>query len=300
MNIHSYPKVFNVGHRAISELFLDPVLVEEKIDGSQFSFCKSDGRLAFRSRGSEIIPDAPEKMFSAGVHAVTEIAEILKEGWIYRGEYLSKPKHNVLAYERIPLRQIILFDVNTGDEVYLDREAKEFEAERIGLELVPVVYSGKVDSPEQLLSFLERDSVLGGQKVEGIVVKNYARFGIDKKVLMGKFVREDYKETHNKEWKASNPSISDVVERIIATLRNENRWEKAVQHLRERGELQEAPQDIGALIKEVQKDVREEEFEFIKDKLAEWAMPRIIRASSGGLPEWYKEKLLRSAFSSKE
>ena len=35
---HSYPQIYALGHRYITELLLDPVLVEEKIDGSQFSF----------------------------------------------------------------------------------------------------------------------------------------------------------------------------------------------------------------------------------------------------------------------
>lgn len=127
-------------------------------------------------------------------------------------------------------------------------------------------------------------------------MKNYARFGMDKKVLMGKFVSEDFKETHGKEWKASNPTVSDIVERLIATLRNERRWEKAVERLRDAGTLEQSPRDIGTLIKEVQGDIRAEELEFIKDKLAEWALPRIMRASSVGLPEWYKKRLLERAF----
>lgn len=34
---HSYPSIYALGHRALGELFLDPVVVEEKVDGSQFS-----------------------------------------------------------------------------------------------------------------------------------------------------------------------------------------------------------------------------------------------------------------------
>lgn len=36
--IASYPQVFNLGHRAVADLFLDPVTVQEKVDGSQISF----------------------------------------------------------------------------------------------------------------------------------------------------------------------------------------------------------------------------------------------------------------------
>lgn len=294
-SLHSYPKVYAIGHRAVQELFLDPVLIEEKVDGSQISFGTQGGQLVLRSRGQELYVDNPEKMFAAGINAAKELASRLHDGWVYRGEYLAKPKHNVLAYNRVPRFNIILFDINIGDEVYLSREEKEAEAERIGMEIVPALYSGMVDNPEQLYSFLERSSVLGG-RIEGIVVKNYSRFGADKKVLMGKYVSEQFKETHAKEWKASNPVMGDVIDRLIATLRNERRWEKAVERLRDSGELEHSPRDIGKLIHAVQKDVEEEEADFVAKKLTEWALPRVVRASSAGLPEWYKKRLVESAF----
>lgn len=299
-HLHSYPKVYAIGHAGVAELFDGDVLVEEKIDGSQFSFAKVAGEISMRSKGADIIPGSHDSgMFSAAVNSVEEMKEFLHEGWTYRCEYLQKPKHNVMAYPRIPKRHLILFDINTGDEIYMSRADKVAEAERIGLEYVPVMHFGKVDTPEKLYALLERESVLGGP-LEGIVVKNYSRFGRDKKVLMGKFVREEFKEAHNKEWKADNPSLGDVIDRIIATLRSEARWEKSVQHLRDVGELEHSPRDIGKLIKEVQRDVREEEKDFIQQKLYEYAMPRILRAASAGMPEWYKRRLLESAFEKKD
>lgn len=292
--LHSYPKVYAVGHRAISELFIGDVLVEEKVDGSQFSFSVDHSGVHMRSRGA-VVYSENAGMFAAAVKAVDELRDRLHTGWVYRGEYLSKPKHNTLAYERVPKFNIVLFDINTGEECYLTRAEKEAEAERIGMEIVPVMYQGPVTKSEEVYAFLERPSILGG-KVEGVVIKNYARFGMDKKVLMGKFVSEDFKETHSKEWKASNPTISDVVERIIATLRSEVRWGKSVQRLRDAGKLEHSPRDIGFLIKEVQADIRAEECDFIQQKLLEFALPRVLRASTAGLPEWYKTQLLESAF----
>jgi hypothetical protein len=296
MNIHSFPKVYNIGHAAIADLFKECVLVEEKIDGSQFSFAKINGELFFRSKGKEIIADAPEKMFALGVENIQSIAHLLHEGWVYRGEYLNKPKHNVLCYDRVPKHNVILFDINTGLETYLSREEKLEEAERIGLEMVALLHFAVVESPEQLLSLLDNQSVLGGQRVEGVVVKNYKRFGLDGKALMGKYVREDFKEKHSHAWKKSNPGMGDVVQNLIAALRHDKRWEKAVFHLRDRGELENSPRDIGKLIKEVQADIVSEEKEFIQEQLVKWALPKILRGASGGVAEWYKERLLKSAF----
>jgi hypothetical protein len=295
MNLHSYPKIFAIGHRAVSDLFNEDVLVEEKVDGSQFSFAKVNGEIKMRSHGAEVFAEAAG-MFKAAATAVKELAPRLHDGWTYRGEYLSKPKHNVLCYSRVPKFNIILFDINTGDEVYLSREEKEDEAERIGMEIVPLMYQGKVMNPEQVYGFLERESILGGVKVEGVVAKNYARFGMDKKVLMGKYVSEKFKETHSKEWKASNPALNDVIDRIVATLRSEARWQKAVAHLKEEGKLEGSPRDIGLLIQAAQKDIKDEEADFIQQKLYEYALPRIVRASTAGLPEWYKKSLLELSF----
>jgi hypothetical protein len=35
---HSYSSIYALGHKALAELFMEPVLIEEKVDGSQFSF----------------------------------------------------------------------------------------------------------------------------------------------------------------------------------------------------------------------------------------------------------------------
>ncbi len=193
---HSYPSVFALGHSAISELLNDPVLIEEKIDGSQFSFGIFDGEIQVRSRGKEFPIDAPEKMFSDACRTVIEIAPLLWNGWTYRGEYLSKPKHNVVCYGRVPSKNIIIYDINTGEEEYLSYADKKAECERIGLEIVPLLFYGRMDKIEALMQMLETDSILGGSKIEGVVIKNYARFGRDKKALMGKYVSEKFKEKH--------------------------------------------------------------------------------------------------------
>jgi hypothetical protein len=39
--IHSYSKLYNIGHKAVEDLFNEEVLIQEKLDGSQISFCKT-------------------------------------------------------------------------------------------------------------------------------------------------------------------------------------------------------------------------------------------------------------------
>lgn len=292
----TYPKVWNLGHPAVTELFMDHVFIEEKIDGSQFSFAVIDGVLRMRSKGKEILLEAPEKMFNLAVATAISLSGDLHPGWTYRAEYLNKPKHNVLAYDRVPEQNLILFDVETGPEQYLDPHEKLLEGRRLGLEVVPALASGRINSAEELRALLDTTSVLGGQKVEGVVVKNYNRWGRDGHVLLGKFVSEAFKEVHGGEWRKSNPTKSDVLDQLVLRYRTPARFMKAVQHLREAGKLEQSPRDIGLLIKAVKDDVDAECREEIAAILTKWAMPHILRAVAGGLPEWYKEELLKQQF----
>lgn len=296
---HSYSSIFNMGHKAIADLLKGPVYVEEKIDGSQFSFgVDIDGNLRVRSKGCEMVVDAPEKMFSFAVDTVKRLQPLLHPGWTYRAEYLRSPKHNALIYSRIPKDHLILFDVEIGECEFLMYSEKMDEAARLGLEVVPLLAAKTIENVEQFRKFLETDSVLGGQKIEGVVVKpiGYGLFGKDKKVLMGKFVSEAFKETHSKMWKAENPTAGDIVGMLGATYSTQARWQKALQHLAEQGLITDSPQDIGLLMKEVPVDVKRECEEEIKDKLFAFAWPHISRMTARGLPEWYKDLLLRKQF----
>ncbi len=293
---HSYPKIYALGHRAIKDLFADEVIVEEKIDGSQFSFGIFNGELKCRSKGAQIHLEAPEKMFQKAVDTVKELALYLNDGWTYRGEYLAKPKHNTLNYSRVPKDHIILFDINPNEEEYLTYEDKRTEAQRLELEIVPLIHLGLVDTPTGLMALMDRESWLGGCKIEGMVIKNYHKFGPDKKVLMGKYVSEAFKEKHKIDWKKSNPSKSDVVALLGDSLRSEARWDKAIQHLRECGALTNSPKDIGVLLKEIQADIRSECEGEIRQTLFDHAWKSISRNVIRGFPEYYKDKLMKSQF----
>lgn len=298
MSLHRYPSIFNMGHRAVADLLKGPVIVQEKVDGSQFSFALVNGELICSSKGAVLNIEAPEKMFKAAVDTVKELKPLLHEGWTYRGEYLAKPKHNALAYERVPLKHIILFDINDVQEGYLPYALVQTAGEILGLEVVPLIHAGMVDNIELFRSFLQRTSILGGQKIEGVVVKpiNYDQYGQDKKCLMGKFVSEEFKEVHSGEWKKSNPTTSDIIGLLSTEYASPARWQKAVLHLRERGLITDAPQDIPLLFKEVNSDIVKECEAEIKEKLFKYAWSHISRSATRGLPEWYKEQLLKRQF----
>ena len=297
MQISSYPSVYNLGHAALANLFDGPVTVEEKCDGSQISFkATDDGGLHIRSKGQEIIVDAPQKMFEPAVATIERLRPDLNPGWTYRGEFLAKPHHNALTYNRVPEGNIIIFDIDAGDQDYMPWQEKAAWASDIGLEVVPLLYDGEVGDWQFLKDLLDRESVLGGAKIEGFVIKNYAQYGRDKKVLMGKYVSEAFKEKHIKEWGKANPTNRDILETLTQGFRSEARWQKAIQHLRDAGLIEGSPRDIGPLIKEVQADIRRDSVDEIKEILFKWAWPHIERKSVAGLAEFYKERLAESAF----
>lgn len=297
---HSYPKIYNFGHAAVEPILDSLCDVEEKIDGSQFSFGVIDGELRCRSRGQQLVVDAPEKMFGPAVETARSLADRLVPGWTYRGETLTKPKHNTLAYSRVPINNIILFDVNTGEEAYLSHEEKKIHSIELGLECVDLVCSlnPKLVGAEVILNLLDRESALGGVKIEGVVLKPVLPiFGPDGKAIMAKFVSEDFKESHQTQWRVNNPTNSDIVAVLGEALRTEARWMKAIQRRRDCGDLLNQPQDIGPLLKGIQEDVEDEEAIRIKDELYKYFWPHIRRKVVAGFPEWYKEKLMKDQLS---
>jgi len=185
-----------------------------------------------------------------------------------------------------------------GEEQYLAPGEMGAEAVRLGLECVPTYFNCDASEihMDHLKALLTHTSILGGP-IEGIVVKNYNLFTQEKKIAIAKLVREEFKETHKKEWKISNPTKKDVIEQLVAELATPARWAKAVQHLRDEGKLVNAPQDIGPLMKEIPADILKEEGEYIKQKLFCVFWEEIKRGVTRGFPDWYKQKLTSEVLS---
>lgn len=300
--IPGYPKIFSIGSPYIPHLFKGKVEVTEKIDGSQFNFgLGSKKNLLMKSKGKEIFPESPEKMFQKAIDYVVAIEDKLKKefsaGTFFYTEFLSKPKHNVLSYQRIPKNHLVLFAAYFQSQGYADYRKLEELAEFLDIEASPLLFAGKIKSVEEVKHLLALESALGGETVEGIVVKNYAQtIFISDQVFpsLGKFVREEFKEKHKTEWKTKEGR--GKWQTFLAAFRTEARFRKAIQHLAEKGELTYSPKDIGKLLAELKEDLIEEEKETIKNELYKFFLDEILRKATAGFPEWYKEQLLKKAF----
>lgn len=289
----SYPKVHALGHRHISNILIGDNIVEEKVDGSSLNFSMQDGELIIHSHSAKIYLEAPQKMFIEGIEYIKSIQHKLIPNYFYHGEYLQKKKHNTLEYGRIPKNHIMIFDIEDPYGNPFSYNIKAGMAYDIGLEVVPLLATN-VKTVEEIKELLNRDSILGGSKIEGVVIKNYNQLTFDGKYAVGKYVSEAFKEKHIKDWKSNNPNSKDLITTLVEELRTDARYYKAVQHLREQGTLEESPRDIGNLFKEVVKDIEEEEKEYILERLWKYYGKEIKSRVCAGIPEWYKNKLLEN------
>lgn len=299
--IKAFPKIFAIGTDYIKDIFKDEVEITEKIDGSQFCFGKIDNEIYARSKGTQLFFDNPDKMFATAIDFVQSIRDKIPNNTIYYCEYLKTPKHNILKYDRVPRNNLILFGVSDKTGTSFKKNYKDLVklANDLEIEVVPLIYKGKIKSSDELLKMLETNSILGGTMIEGVVVKNYNRQfllgGQAIPLMMGKYVSEKFKEVHRERWGKEYTSKGRWQE-FKESFKTEARWEKAIQHLRDKGELENSPRDIGKLIAEIQKDIEQEEKENIKNFLWKEFGKEVLRYSTGGFPEWYKERLLKKSF----
>jgi hypothetical protein len=302
MNLPTIPKIYALGTRFNAQIFDNVVQVEEKIDGSQFSFGNVKGNVECRSKGQPIDPADPG-MFKSAVDYVRTLT--LFEGVVYQCEFLAKAKHNVLAYSRTPKNNLVLFDVRTPSGAYLNNTDRGIAAINIGIEPVKTLFQGRLTqftAPAAIAEWHNTESQLGGVKIEGVVIKNYiaqhpeSTFSttanpLSHPPMTAKVVSEAYKERVATVPKNPKAGPGEVEQRLVNALRTEARWLKAIQHLREAGKLVDDNRDIGPLCKEIQTDILAEETDWIKQQLFDEFSKDILRGVVNGFAQFYQKLL---------
>lgn len=296
--LNSIPKIYRLGERQNIPIFNGEVYVQEKYDGSQFSFSvKLDSatmlpELVCRSKGQVVKPEDPG-MFKQALLTAQSLKNDLMPGVEYQCEYLARPKHNVLTYSRIPNRHLVLFDMRLAKDSYAVPSVVMSCAEILGLEPAALLFQGRMN-PGDERQFLHRDSSLGGCLIEGIVIKNYTLSHSERPghPMTAKLVSEQFKERHDKNFKVGEKAEKDDVAGMVAeSLRTEARRLKALQRVRENGQLTNSMQDMGQIIRAMHQDIEAEEAEFIKESLYNLCIKQIKRDTCQGLAQWYAAKL---------
>lgn len=306
--LKSYHKIQHFSDPAIEELLLGHVEIEEKIDGSQFRIhIEPNGEVTFGSRNNNFDERGVDKTFQKGIDSVKSKLSYLNleqmpATYDIFGEYLQSPHHNTLSYERIPQGHIMVFDVMRDNREWATYDLKSLIAGALGLECVPTLWSGdgSLVTQELIDELLTRQSVLGKVTIEGIVIKNYGKFyNLDRysemrgKFLCGKIVRAEFTEANREAWASKKGrGIPD----LITDLRTERRFEKAIEHLTEKGVLTNTVRDIPLIMKEVQEDILTEEGDRLKQIIWQKAWKEISGGVVKGIPEWYKDRLMKNVF----
>ncbi len=297
--IASYPKVMNFGNSGTENALVGTLIIQEKIDGSQFRWgFDNDGNFVMGSHHCEMFYPVKNQLFDEAVKHIYCDKTTELQNMFFFAECLAKNKHNTLTYERIPTNHLVLFDVLRNGRWVPTSELTHW-ANFWGIDVIPELYCGtvgnSVEGIKSLSKFLDIPSYLGGTKVEGVVVKNYGQYiqiGTQIWPIFTKYVNPEFREKNLDEHHNREGSL----EFYIDSFRSEARWQKAVQHLEEQGLLTHSVKDIGNVIMEVKRDIMEEEVENIKEHMQKWICERIVRRAHAGLPEWYKDKIIKEMY----
>lgn len=302
--MYSFPKIFQLGTVYVADIFKEEVEITEKVDGSHFKFwIDNNGELITSSRGQQIYKHSADKLFQPALEWVHSIQDKLVPDYVYYGETLCRPRHNVLTYTITPKNHFALFGVSTHMNTnFLSHESLVEIANKLGCDVVPLLFKGIVSEEELqkqgLVSivdkYLETESFLGGCKVEGIVIKNHSRNAMIGNIVMpimnAKYVSEAFKEKHSteQEWLPQ----TDKIHLIFKQYRTEARWRKSIQHLKEAGQLENSPRDIGKLLKEINVDIIKDHKQEIMEDLWKLLSKKHQGCWTHGFPEFYKRYLL--------
>lgn len=330
MTIRKYPEIYNLGHRALSHLFDNEIEISEKFDGSQFRIFldketifevgtkNTEGLELFKSRIEMTKSKNKHDMFDIAVEQAEklkpELQDIINEynlnGITTYIEYLQQKHHNVLTYNRVPQNNFYLFGTTYWTDDIVKNLKTDFLiklANRLDIEAVNVLYQGKIDNQDELKKLLETESILGGTKIEGIVIKNYQKsYPIDLLSteqyvgfpLAGKLVREEYKEVQRGEW--SKQKKINNIEGITETYLTDARFLKSIQHLRDENKLEFEKRDLAILIPEVLKDLLSEEKEHIDKIVLNKFYEEFRRRLSNFVVRHYNDYLLNEQFKENE
>ena len=301
-----YPKVLSLGQPLVAEIFDNPVEITEKVDGSQ---CRIQLTEDIAKCGSKNMTPADGKMFELAHEQANRIWH--GDVWCKYGdnvtlfmEFLNKEKHNVLIYSRVPLNNLYLFGAMVDDRHLKTEELLEL-ANKLDIEPPHVIASEiTINDQDDLTEYLKTPSVLGNTILEGVVIKNYhnsypallastqAFFGYP---LAGKLVRDDFKERLNKEWSGKRQRETPLA-KVTKEFLTEARFNKAIQHLNDNGEITYEMRDLKGIIPEFYRDLIEEEH----DEIVKLAMvdfwPHLRKRCDGYVVKTWKQYLIDKQF----
>ena len=272
--------------------------IQEKIDGSQLTFCFVDNKLEFFNKG-KIVKNG-NKYFNKAIIMLSEMSHLLSHELIYHGEVVQKCKHSTITYERTPEFYVIIYDIQDSNGKYFHYRDIISECTRIGFEYCQVLYDNGIEksdkSPivisQQLISDIENGNIkscLGGTP-EGVVIKHHNFIDVNGvshatklKMTTTKFREEIGLKQHN-----TKNSENNFIEILGKNYNVEARFVKAVYRMRDQELLcDDKDENIQKIIMELDNDFEKENMEIVKNYLWSEYHDEIIKESKKNFVNWY-------------
>lgn len=237
-----YPDIERLGHEDNKDILNfgeDTLVIEEKVDGGNGSFWIDENNLIhFGSRNRDLTTDNDIKTFAGlQIQLREHLLNLEKEGiklnfdYLYYIEWMAK---HTITYTFAPFTigiDIRLKHANNqeGEGLFIGRDAREQEFDRLKIENVPLIWRGTVNDLKKLnvIDLIPKSKYYDGW-AEGIVIKNYCRKSPHGNYqLYAKIVREEFKEDNKAVFGSIRGIITDT-QRIIAEFCTDARIRKAV------------------------------------------------------------------------
>jgi RNA ligase len=265
------------------------IIVQEKLDGANASFKVENGRLRVFSRKQELGPHQTLRGFYNWV--VDNInPDLLIPHTVYFGEWLVRHK---IDYGEQNMNKFYLFDLyNELAEEYCEFEDVEFEAEMLGVNLVPVHYKGVTKDFDHLQSFVGKSLLNPEVNAEGVVVKNFGYRNNDGSQIFTKLVSKEFAEkVQQKLPKAPMPPSEERI--FVDTFLTEARVEKHMHKLVDEGIVDElAIESMGILLRNLGNRIFQDMLDEEVDELSvEFDEKSIKKAMGKVLPIYVKQIL---------
>jgi len=230
---YKYPDIARLGHDDCRDILVypeDTLIIEEKVDGGNGSFWVDDetGLVYEGSRNRNLITDEDEKTFCKQRLKLRELLEgkKLNQDYIYYIEWMAK---HTIFYTDAP--DIIGLDIRIkhaanqeGCGLFIGRESKEQEFERLGIEVTPLIWKGTVKEikEKEIMELIPKSKYYDGF-AEGIVIKNMVRKSHKgNHQLYAKVVRDEFKECNKAVFggvRNKNNDTSKIIEEFATDAR---------------------------------------------------------------------------------
>lgn len=182
MSIPRYmiPHYSKLDTTARNRLLMGPNIVEEKYDGYSLYFARENGELVVSTKQRDGVVEEP-MAFSGILPSLHELP--LEPNATYYGEYLPRCRMVDITYERPAKGDIVLWDVRLPDGSWLPPKEKYLEAQRLGLDCARWLATDCTNDENVAAtiawltgkhpSFPKPNPLLGGDRMEGFIIKNY-------------------------------------------------------------------------------------------------------------------------------